>query len=218
MKRMSKSVKMLALTLFVLPVMFVLSACGMTTEQVFNERIPMLTIPNGEYRLVSWNANGHMLDLSSQAAFETSAVTIHETTYPNSMFGSICPSEHIEDWFKAFAKISVIINESVMTFAMFLVEGGSIENGLQEERSLIHALYRADAFGELTFHQNSQLFGSNEQWFVDDNNWANRTVDTTAIFSDNTRLVISSVSTEEGQSGGSWISENSFDIMVFERI
>ena len=65
---MKQKAKMMMLAIMVVPMMFLLTACGMTTEQVYNERIPMITIPEGEYVLVS----AYQRNLGPNTEWETS--------------------------------------------------------------------------------------------------------------------------------------------------
>ena len=53
-EEMKKGMKMLLVAVLVLPMMMLLSACGTTAEQLYLERVPMLTVPEGRYELVSY--------------------------------------------------------------------------------------------------------------------------------------------------------------------
>ena len=54
---MSKKFKLLLVAILVMPMMFCLTACG-GSDQLFTERVPMITIPGGEYVLTYEMANG----------------------------------------------------------------------------------------------------------------------------------------------------------------
>ena len=55
---MKKSMKLLLVAVLVLPMMFMLSACGSTAEQVYFERVPMISIPDGKYEMVYFMERG----------------------------------------------------------------------------------------------------------------------------------------------------------------
>jgi len=129
---MKKSIKGLMLVMFVLPVMFVLSACGMTTEQVFNERIPLIKITAGEYQITSLNFGGRNVPINDIDEF----IQHHLDLWGLEQI----PQGNLDELQKDFYDIkgwSIDIVANVLIMNAFW--GGTV-----------YSIYTADAFGVLT--------------------------------------------------------------------
>ena len=158
-KKLLFSMMMLVL---VVPMSFMLTACGSTAEQLYLERVPMLTIPEGEYKLEYCFINDEEVNVE----FYWQVMALMQTKnygdwtkYMNDNEEALKEGLGISSGMNLWAKTKIVGNMLIMKGLGFELEkeGQDDEKAMAEWMTTNRSVYLADAYGKIELATNLLL-------------------------------------------------------------